>query len=114
MTQPPTNKTERAEARSIRPTRPRTTPIEGEGIKKGGEGGIRTHQALPPTRFPGERPRPLGDLSLWPVDEPDCRKALAPSAKRLWYYPTCPAKPPARASHTLAATPEGDADGCAL
>jgi hypothetical protein len=29
----------------------------------GGEGGIRTHEALPPTRFPGERPRPLGDLS---------------------------------------------------
>ncbi len=29
----------------------------------GGEGGIRTHDEFPRTRFPGERPRPLGDLS---------------------------------------------------
>ena len=27
-------------------------------------GGIRTHVGLPPTRFPGVRPKPLGDLSI--------------------------------------------------
>src|SRR5687768_17012436 len=36
----------------------------------GGEGGIRTHDEFPRTRFPGERPRPLGDLSrrFWILD----------------------------------------------
>ncbi len=33
-----------------------------EASLDGGEGGIRTHDELPRTRFPGERPRPLGDL----------------------------------------------------
>src|SRR5256885_17076862 len=33
-------------------------------VSNGGEGGIRTHDEFPRTRFPGERPRPLGDLSL--------------------------------------------------
>ena len=36
----------------------------GGFVLTGGEGGIRTHDEFPRTRFPGERPRPLGDLSL--------------------------------------------------
>ena len=49
------------------------------GFRTGGEGGIRTHEGLPPTRFPGERPRPLGDLSMWQTL--DCRGHRVPGAK---------------------------------
>ena len=35
--------------------------------ENGGEGGIRTLDGLPHTAFPVRRPRPLGDLSNYPI-----------------------------------------------
>jgi hypothetical protein len=44
-----------------------TTPPGGRGRQRGRRGGgceIRTREALPPTRFPSVRPRPLGESSV--------------------------------------------------
>src|SRR4051795_9752321 len=52
------------------------------GVKRGGGWGIRTPEAVTPTRFPSVRHRPLGESSGWLREEPEGSLPAAPRCRR--------------------------------